>query len=200
MTSAQEEQTRARLIDDLQKQKVEKFAMRWLFDGVPHIFPDSPTNSDWKIKIAHMLKVDPCSVFIIGSGCTGISLNPNKGFKAFNDGSDIDIAIVSGYHFEVAWRALRELGTGKYSLEPAAQAALKDHRESFLYWGTIATEKILNLLPFGEDWIRAAIEFGKKPPMEGREIKFRLYRDSYSLVSYHLNNLRNLQRDLLNRK
>lgn len=200
MTPAQEEKARSLLIDDLKMQKVEAFAMRRIFDIIPFIFADSRTCSECKIKIAQLLRVDACSVFVIGSGCTGISLNPNKGYKAFDDRSDIDIAVVSGYHFELGWRALRELGAERYRLEPAAQASLNEHRESLLYWGTIATEKILEVLPFGKEWIKAAIELGKTPPMEGREIKFRLYRDSYSLVSYHLNNLRNLQRELLNRK
>lgn len=200
MTPQQEERARSGFIGDLQKQKVETFAMRRLFDVVPFIFSDSPTCSDWKIKIAQLLRVDPCSVFLIGSGCTGISLNPNKGFKAFDNESDIDVAIISGYHFELAWRALRELGAERYRLDAAAKASLNEHRDSNLYWGMIATDKILGLLPFGREWISAGIEIGKKPPMEGREIKFRLYRDSYSFVSYHLNNLRNLQSELLTRK
>jgi hypothetical protein len=186
MTSAQEEEARSSLIQDLKKQKIESFAMRRLFDVIPFIFADSRTCSEWKITIAQLLKVDPCSVFIIGSGCTGISLNPNKGYKAFDDNSDIDIAIISGFHFELGWRALRELGASKYNLDAAALASLNEHRDSHLYWGMIATDKILNILPFAKEWISAAIEIGKKPPMEGRVIKFRLYRDSYSFVSYHL--------------
>ena len=200
MTPQQEEKARSGFIDDLKKQKVETFAMRRLFDVIPFIFPDPKTCSEWKISIAHLLRVDPCSVYLIGSGCTGISLNPNKGYKAFGDDSDIDIAIISGYHFEMSWRSLRELGAEKYKLSPAAKASLNEHRDSNLYWGMIATDKILNLLPFGNEWIKAGIEISKKPPMDGREIKFRLYRDSYSFVSYHLNNLRNLQSELLTRK
>jgi hypothetical protein len=201
MTREQEEKARKLLQDDLKKLKVETFAMRRLFDAIPLLFNDTRDFSECKIKIAQMLNVDPCSVFIVGSSCTGISLNPNKGYKAFDDGSDIDIAIVSGYHFELGWRALRELGAGRYNLlEPAAQTSLAENKESLLYWGAIATEKILNILPFGTVWIKAAFDLGKTPPMQGRTIKFRLYRDSYSLVSYHLNNIRNLQRALLNSK
>jgi hypothetical protein len=201
MTREQEEKARNLLLDDLKKLKVESFAMRRLFDAIPLLFDDPRSFSESKIKIAQMLKVDPCSVFIVGSSCTGISLNPNKGYRAFDDDSDIDIAIVSGYHFELGWRALRELGAGRYNLlEPAAQTSLTEHKENLLYWGAIATEKILSILPFGNEWIKAAFELEKAPPMQGREIKFRLYRDSYSLVSYHLNNIRNLQRNLLNNK
>jgi hypothetical protein len=123
MTQAQEDNVRELLIDDLKKQKVETFAMRRIFDVIPFIFADTQTCSEWNIKIAQLLRVDACSVFIIGSGCTGISLHPNKGFEAFDDGSDIDVEIVSGYHFELGWRALRELGAERYKLEPAARAA-----------------------------------------------------------------------------
>ena len=163
-TPQQEEIARSGFLADLERQKVETFAMRRLFDVIPFIFADTHTCSDWKIKVAQMLKVDPCSVYVIGSGCTGISLNPNKGYKAFNDDSDIDVAVISGYHFELAWRSLRELGAERYKLDAAAKASLNEHRDSNLYWGMIATDKILNLLSFGKVWISAALELGKTPP------------------------------------
>lgn len=176
----------------LKNLKVETFAMRRIFGSVPLIFQNANDCFDWKIRLAQKINVDPCSIFLIGSACTGISLNPSKNYKSFDSKSDIDVAVVSGYHFEVGWRALREIGSSLYKMTPAEKSAIDEHRLEYLYWGMIATDKILSYLPFGRDWILALTDLAKEPPVLNREIKIRLYRDSYSLTSYHHNNLRNL--------
>ncbi len=188
---------RSQLLSDLREQCVENFAAMRLFDAVPVIFPDPSSCTKWKVRVANLLSVDPCSVYVIGSACTYVSFNPNKNFKLFDAKSDVDIAVISGYHFEIAWRAVRDIGAGKYRLDPAGQAALQEHRESHVYWGMFATDKLLSALPFGKEWTRAAIQLSSEDPMRGRDIKFRLYRDSFSFVGYHLNGLGKLRRQLL---
>jgi hypothetical protein len=197
LTRGQAEKLRTELQDDLRNLNAETFAMRRMFDVLPHVFTTSHDWSDWKIRLAKRLNVDPCSIFLIGTACTGVSLNPTKDYKTFDAESDVDTAIVSNYHFEVGWRALREIGAARYGMTSIEKAALEEHRQNLLYWGTIATDKLLRYLPFGRDWTLALADFAKLPPASDREVKVRLYRDSYSLVSYHLYNLRNLQRQLL---
>src|SRR5262245_8261252 len=108
LSTGQASKIRAELQEDLKNLKVETFAMRRLFATQPLIFDKAHDCSDWKIKLAEKIQVDPCAIFLIGTACTGISLNPNKNYKAFDKTSDIDVAVVSSYHFEVGWRALRE--------------------------------------------------------------------------------------------
>ena len=110
LTPDQAEKLRTELQDDLRNLNVETFAMRRMFDVLPHVFATSHGWSDWKICLAKRLNVDPCSIFLIGTACTGISLNPFKDYKAFDADSDVDVAIVSNYHFELGWRAFREIG------------------------------------------------------------------------------------------
>ncbi|HEY5915575.1 MAG TPA: hypothetical protein VJA21_33745 [Verrucomicrobiae bacterium] len=195
---AKAEQARANVKKALVAERIESFAARRLFDTVPFIFTAAPDCTEWKVRTAEFLAVDPCSVFIIGSACSCVSFNPNKNFKVFDEGrpSDIDIAVISNYHFELAWRKLREIGAGKYNLDTAGQASLAEHRDHHVFWGMFATEKILSALPFSQEWLRASVEISKRAPMEGREIKFRLYRDSYSFVAYHLNGLKSLRAQL----
>jgi hypothetical protein len=198
MGLAKADLARADVKKALKSEHLESFAARRLFDTVPYIFERPPDCTDWKVRAAEMLAVDPCSVFIIGSACSCVSFNPNKNFKVFDEGreSDIDVAVISNYHFEVAWRRFREIGTEYYRLDPAGQAAVKEHRDSHVFWGMFATDKILPVLPFGPKWLSVSVEMSKKAPMEGREIKFRLYRDSYSFVAYHINGLRKLKDQL----
>lgn len=195
---AKADQARSEVKKALISERIEHFAARRLFDTVPFIFQHPPDCTHWKVGVAELLAVDPCSVFIIGSACSCVSFNPNKNLKVFDEGklSDIDIAVISHFHFELAWRRLREIGAGKYKLDGSGQASLAEHREHHVYWGMFATEKILPVLPFAKEWIHASVEISKKPPMEGREVKFRLYRDSYSFVAYHLNGLKTLRNQL----
>jgi hypothetical protein len=54
MTPAQEENARKNFVEDLKKQKAEIFALKWLFDDIPFIFPDAATSREWKIRIAKL--------------------------------------------------------------------------------------------------------------------------------------------------
>ena len=193
------EEMRSNLVADLRSQQPEFFAARRIFDIVPAIFNAPVPCTEWKVKVANLLNVDPCSIYVIGTACTVVSLNPHKNFKVFDEGrqSDIDIAVISGFHFEMAWRALRNIGAGKYKLDTAGQAAIQEHRDSHVYWGMFATDKILNALPFGKEWIAASLQISKEDPMRGREVKFRFYRDTFSFVGYHVNNLRQMRQRLL---
>jgi hypothetical protein len=199
MGLAKADECRATIKKAIQSERVEAFAARWLFDMIPHVFANSRDSTAWKLRAAELLEVDPCSVYVIGSACCGVSLNPDKNFKVFDEGrtpSDIDVAVVSHYHFELAWRRLREIGADKYKLDTAGQASLAEHRNQNVFWGMFATDKILSILPFGQKWLAASVEIAKKPPMEGRDVKFRLYRDSYSFAAYHFNGLRKLREQL----
>jgi predicted nucleotidyltransferase len=182
---------------DLRALSPEVFAMRYMFENIPHIFDNVEQAVDWKVFLASKLRVDPFSIVLVGSACTGFSLNPDKNYRMFTGGSDIDVAIISNYHFEIGWRHLRELGALKYGLSASARSALKENQDTHFFWGAINTRDLLPHLPFGTSWLIALEEMGCRQPTRGRDIKVRIYRDSYSLVGYHVNNIRKRQKDLL---
>lgn len=183
---------------DLRESEPSDFAMRRIFDAVPALFSRSEDWTAWKLRLARALKVDAHSVVVIGSSCLGFSLNPAKNFRAFGVHSDVDVAIVSGYHFELAWRFLRDVGASVYSLPRDVQTAIANHRAEYVFWGTIACEKLLPyILPFGPDWVRALAAIERDMPVNGKPFKVRLYRDSYSLVGYHVNGIRKLRQTLI---
>lgn len=161
------------------------------------MFREHKDWTTWKLELADLLHVDAHSLVVIGSGCVGYSLNPHKNFHVFDENSDVDVAVVSSYHFEMAWRFLRDVGARIHALPRNAQNAITAHREEYLFWGTIATDKLLPFIePFGPTWVKSLANHGRKPPVDGRDLKVRLYRDSYSLVGYHVNGVRKLRADL----
>ncbi|MBI3188254.1 MAG: hypothetical protein HYZ31_10385 [Gammaproteobacteria bacterium] len=181
-------------IAELLSKPPELMASIWIMDRVPFLFgEDRESYANWRCTLASGLGVDPSSLVITGSCAFGLSLNPNKNYRFFNSESDIDIAVISDYHFTSAWRALRSLGSGIHALPPVTRNAVQEHVKKYIYWGTVATDRILHMLPFGREWNQVIDTMKNTPPTIGRTIKARIYRDFDSLRAYQVNNLKNLR-------
>lgn len=182
---------------ELLKEEISWVASKWILDRPPEIFCDDVHEYIyWKELLSAKIGVDSRAISFTGSSCTGFSLNPSKDFRYFNDSSDIDVAIISQYYFDISWHFLRNLGSERHSFTPTQKFSIKEHVNRLIYWGTIATDKIISILPFGSVWVRALDEMAKVTPTEGREINVRIYKDFESLRAYHINNLKNLKDDL----
>jgi hypothetical protein len=194
------EAVRDRFLEDLVKDPPALLASVWILDRVPHIFTDVRAYAIWREELARRIEVDPSSLFVTGSAAFGVSLNPNKNYRFFTDKSDIDVAVVSGHHFTLAWRTLRNLGSRRYGLSSTAAASVKDHVSNYIYWGTIATDKILHLLPFSAQWSSALDHMRTIDPTLGRTVKVRIYNDLDSLRGYQASNLKGLKTARLSAK
>lgn len=184
-------------IKDLESEPLSFVAMKWVIERTPYIFLKSRIDYiSWKEQLSKKLGIDGKSITFTGSSCTGFSLNPNKNFRVFDEESDIDIAIISNHYFDISWHYLRNIGTARYNLKPEQKASVQDHVNRLIYWGTIATDKILEILPFGAHWFKELQSMAISPPTEGREINIRIYKDFESLKAYHVNNLTGLRQKL----
>lgn len=162
---------------------------KWVVEKLPYVFKgDYEAFLQTKLKLSKLLGVDSCSIIFVGSSCTGFSLSPYKNLKVFNDKSDIDIAIISHYYFDVAWHAIRNINPFDYDEE--VREAIQSHAKTLIYWGTIATDKILGIMPFAKEWLHAQDEISKEAVFENRKVNFRLYQDHEALRAYHLRNFR----------
>ena len=187
---------------DLRKDITElppaNFASRWMFERVPHLFcGDLDAYINWKHQLGTFLGVDPRAIMLVGSSAVGTSLNPYKNFKAFDRDSDIDVAVVSTHHFDILWRWLRNLGSDYWSLSADGQAAVDEHRGSYLYWGVMATDKLLPFSPLAGRWVPALTQMGQREPTRNREIKVRIYVDFDALRAYHLQAIEKARAKLL---
>lgn len=187
-----------RFINDLTNKPLSLVFSKWLLDRTPHIFEGKRSEClEWKESISQKLGVDSHAMSIIGTACLGFSLNPHKNFKFYDSKSDIDLAIISYHHFEISWNCLRNLKSGYYKLDYKQKSSVDDHRKRLIYWGTVATDKLLPIFPFGHTWQSHLDKFSKKSPANGRDINVRLYRDFESLRAYHVMNLEKIREDLL---
>lgn len=177
-----------------------RFVEEVLFDRIPHIFAeDRQQFIDWKRALGAKLDVDPACITLVGSAATGVSLNPFKNFKVFDAKSDVDVAIVSSHHFSIAWRYLRMNGNRRYSVDTRTRNAWDEHASRYVYWGTIATDRLLGVLPFGLEWLNAASAVGLLAPTDGRTVNMRIYADYDSLRGYHTQGIRTLRQSLIER-
>jgi hypothetical protein len=173
------------------------FISEYLFDCVPILFSgDRELYISWKSILAKKLEVDSANILLVGSSAIGISLNPKNGFNSFNDQSDIDVAVISHYHFTIAWHYLRSQGHRRYQLDRATQTAWQDHVDRFIYWGTIATDRLLGILPFGKEWLAATSHMSTIVPTQGRDVRFRIYSDYESLRAYQIHSASNSRQEL----
>lgn len=171
---------------------------KWMLERIPFIFKeDLASYIEWKNKLSELIGVDGKSIALTGSAAVGLSLNPDKNFKAFDGESDIDVAIVSDHYFDISWHYLRNLGPRRHRLTSKEKLALQDHRERLIYWGTIATDRIIQILPFGQKWVKAVDEMSKIEPTVNKDINFRIYKDFESLREYQSNCISKLKDNLI---
>jgi hypothetical protein len=188
------EQVKQTFINELLSKPTELIVSVWIIDRIPILFnEDREQYATWRCQLAKGLDVDPSSIVITGSCAFGISLNPYKNFRFFDSDSDIDVAVISEYHFSQAWRTLRNLGAEIHRLPPVTKQSVLDHVHKYIYWGTIATDRILHILPFHKAWNEVIDNMQQTSPTEGRSINVRIYKDFDSLRAYHINNLKSLR-------
>jgi hypothetical protein len=173
------------------------FVSHYLFEPVPFLFAgELAAWIEWKTELAEGLGTDPYDVVLTGSAAIGFSLNPKKGYKPFDSSSDIDCGVVSQHHFELAWRYLRQLRPSWLSLPPESKRAISAHQKTYVFAGTIATDSILALLPFGAEWQKVLDKMARRPPTVNRDIRIRIYRDYDSLRHYQARGIERLRDNL----
>lgn len=176
----------------------EQFVSEYILEPVPFAFNRNLGDwINWKGKLAALIEVDPHSLVLTGSGATGYSLSPYKALRSFDSSSDLDVAVISSHHFEVAWRFLRRRRSRELQLDKKLRNAIDEHRTRFVYWGTIATDRLLPMLPFAKEWTHALETMSKDPRTSGREVKARIYKDFEALRAYQVQGVRSLQDQLL---
>lgn len=184
---------------ELEDIPVDRFCSEYIFERTPYVFGGNWRGYlEWKSELARLIEVDAHNLRIVGSAAVGVSLSPMKNLKPFDDESDIDVAVLSAYRFDVAWRTLRSMSKSKILALPKKQRkAINGHIQAHVFRGTITTDNTLQLLPFNRDWMEALQLMAHRDPTMDRTINIRLYRDADSLRAYQVDGLKQLRETLL---
>jgi hypothetical protein len=188
---------REELVDVLQTLSPHAFLEEYVFDSVPQVFSnDRSAYIGWKRKLGSAIDVDPACLTIVGGAAIGCSLNPVKNLRRFDAESDVDVAVISNYHFTVAWRYLRMNSIRRLQVDTRTRIAWDEHVNRFIYWGTIATDRLLGVLPFGLEWLKATAHMSSIAPTEGRDVNLRIYTDYEALRSYQITSVKHVREAL----
>jgi hypothetical protein len=188
---------RENLIQVLQRVSVGAFLEEHVFDCVPHLFAqDRSVYVAWKRELGAAVDVDPACLTVVGSAAVGCSLNPVKNLKVFDAQSDVDVAVVSNYHFTVAWRYLRMNSQRRLRVDERTRIAWDEHVTKYIYWGTIATDRLLGILPFGLEWLKAISRMASIKPTQGHDVNLRIYADYEALRTYQTLSVKRVRESL----
>ena len=155
----------------------EFFVTARLFDGTPAIWPRELSYIQWRHEVATELGVDPIGIQLVGSARLGYSISPDKGYKLFNEASDLDIAVVSPGLFDGAWAELSTL------IEGPKLDGQKANVRKLVFEECIALDIVLPHLTFGRKWSAARERFVRHlgPGFETCEVNYRVYRSHSAL-------------------
>lgn len=176
-----------------------RFLSARLFDATPSVFGgDHDAWVNWRAELASKLGVDDHGVLLVGSAAFGMSLSPAKEFREFGPHSDVDVAVVSPRHFDVAWFELRDMRSNRWqSLPSHFKRELLNYTPNYVFFGSIATDKVLGRLSFGKQWTVALNDMASVSPTLDRRINVRVYRDPEALRTYQLLGLKKAKEALL---
>ncbi|MDH2314002.1 hypothetical protein [Methylobacterium brachiatum] len=182
------------LFDELVGKPPRDFVSHYLFEPIPFIFRgDLAAWINWKTILSSKLEVDPRNIVLTGSAAIGFSLSPMKGYRPFSGRSDVDCGIISEFHFDLAWRHLRQSAAVSSSISGDVRKAVNSHKVNHIFTGTIAANKILPILPFGQTWMAALTDMSQIEPTVGRDVKLRIYKDFDALRFYQSDNIGRLR-------
>lgn len=186
--------------------KSDSIVQMYLIENSTYFFNEIETGKEYEFKkeIANILDIHIRDIVIVGSGKLGFSLKPDNSniglylFKEFdynfkNDSSakksDLDIAIISSFLFDKEIKNLYN-HTGFYKME-------WKERNSFAKY-VLKGKLAIRFLPIDFQLTREVREVQEKYKMEyGREINIEIYKSWYYFETYHQENIKNIQVNLL---
>lgn len=182
------------------------FVQKFLIENETFFFKEikSGEEFDFKKNIASILGVHIRDVIIVGSGKFGFSLKPDEAseglylFKEFDyhnkkesleKKSDLDIAIVSSFLFDKELLNLYN-HTGFYK-------NTWENRNSFGKYA-LKGKLAIRFLPLEFRLTKEILEVQEKYQKEyGREVNLEIYKSWYFFETYHQQNIKNIQVNLL---
>lgn len=155
-----------------------------VLDRLPFTFESKNQYLKWRDELGADLGLDGRDISLVGSAASGRSLSSRKRFGVFDNKSDIDIAVVSPHHFDVAWRWFQKTNPNLITgLDDRGRDLFLQHGKKYIYQGMVATDYFLSYLPFGTSWLEALQRSERHLPdqLRGRIMRLRIYRESAAL-------------------
>jgi len=186
--------------------KSDSIVQRYLIEDSSYFFNKIEIGKeyDFKKEIASILKVHIRDIVIVGSGKLGFSLKPDSSdeglylFKEFDfnfnnnisqQKSDLDVAIISSSLFDKEIKNLYD-HTDFYRNIWSSRSSLA----KYALMGRLA----IRFLPLDFEFTKEIVEAQEKYKMlYGREINLEIYKSWHYFETYHQENIKTIQVNLL---
>ncbi|MNR23090.1 hypothetical protein D3C85_1400880 [compost metagenome] len=122
------------------------------------------------------------NVAIVGSAKTGISFNPSKNYRLFNEKSDFDIIIVSPKHFNILWNAYVDMFYRGIPMPEYNEVA------KFIFKKFISLKDPTQKHPDIVNWLKTVEPLVKDLQLffgVEQQINYRIYDSWESVENYH---------------
>ena len=183
---------------DLNALDTNKFYKKYLLgQDVWYFKQRNPKNymqvyDDFKHYVSEKLEIHFNNISIVGSAKTGISLSPEKGFKIFNEKSDIDLVLVSPELFKKFWDAYLDLYSQRKNFGYTYVA-------SNIFRRFVSIKRPDPTHPTFKAWITKVESFNKDYQVLFNiesEINYRIYESWESVERYHHKGIEELKTSL----
>lgn len=131
------------------------------------------------------------NVLMVGSGKIGYSLSPFKKFKAFDEDSDIDIAIISIKMFNELWAKIRLASTEEHIFYNSITSSI--------FRGFINEKHFSNIAFARQYWNNQILDLNRCIQEDvgiQHQINYRIYRSWEDLEDYHINGINALKNNI----
>lgn len=181
----------------------EIVVQKFIIDSKSHFFENIMVNQEFEFKkhISNVLDVHLRDIVIAGSGKLGFSIKPETGgsglylYKSFDEGrtSDLDIAIVNSSLFDQQLKKLYDY-TASYTVNNWRNKTDRNSFAKYILKGRIATR----FLPIDFVLAKELEELQIKYKMKfKRDINFEIYKSWYFFETYHKENIKSIQVNLI---
>ena len=161
------------------EQSPKYVVQRYILDLFPYCFKDSP-ELYWELRelVCSHMELHPQDFSLAGSGKLGFSLAPKKLGKPFNDGSDIDIILVSERLFVEVWSKLIAFrDRPDYKLQTKEKRKACHDLEYSIFFGHIMLEVLTLNFDFAKEWWQFFNTLSTYERFGPRQISAALFRD-----------------------
>ena len=164
----------------------------WIFDKSRSTLDLKGEYADFKDTISGLIGEKPKNIAIVGSAKYGVSMHPEKSFRAFNKRSDIDIVIISPTLFFEVWDAYREAYFNGYNWLNKIHSKSIFRRFVVIYSDERSEYKSIYLRSV---WLKME-NLRKEIALKHRisnSIKFRIYYSWEDAKNYHISGTKQLK-------
>jgi len=171
--------TYEQLVATVIEQSPRDVVQRYILDLFPYCFKDSP-ELYWELRemVCFRLGIHPQNFAIAGSGKLGFSIAPKKLGKPFDDGSDLDVILVSQRLFYEIWDKLVTFrDRPDYRLQSSEKRKACHTLKYTLFFGHVMLEVLTQNFDFAKDWWKFFNKLSVDDRFGPRQINAAVFRD-----------------------